>query len=571
MNDAQRWVLPKKKGKRDFFGGGNDDDNDTETADITSCPTLCEVSFAAHAAYLLNGLVGNGCHSSLDSSRPWLVYWCLHGLDVLGRLSEVSDAQALACVRFLARCVAPDGGFGGGPGQQAHTAPTYAAVLSLAILSGHESCGGEAIALLKSARRGIYEFHKRCKVHHAGPRGAGAGGIRVSRDGEVDTRGAYTALSVAALLNTLTPELGVGVADWLVQCQTYEGGLGGEPGPEAHGGYAFCGLAAAVLLKSAHRLNLPLLLKWAASRQMDVEGGFQGRTNKLVDGCYSFWVGALFPLLHALLQAPNHTFSSPPPAGDSSTAAAAAASPSPTPADAAASSGSSPVTVDFGWLFDTLALQRYVLVACQVTVGGLRDKPGKHADLYHTCYCLSGLSLAQHATNMANSPVLGKEENLLVSERKRGDEVWAHATRDIADVLFPCHLSHLSLCSIPSSTSATSMSIASCRSSRTSRSERPHARHAAATGRTLLAGDTHTATTTIPNTCARASCRPLCQRAAACKGRRARVLGVGCWLDSHDASHQFEMVGGGRARVGAGETEREALARLDWDSDHTHL
>lgn len=23
----------------------------------------------------------------------------------------------------------------------------------------------------------------------------------------------------------------------------------------------------------------------------------QGRTNKLVDGCYSFWVGAVFPLL----------------------------------------------------------------------------------------------------------------------------------------------------------------------------------------------------------------------------------------------------------------------------------
>jgi len=34
---------------------------------------------------------------------------------------------------------------------------------------------------------------------------------------------------------------------------------------------------------------------------MKFEGGFQGRTNKLVDGCYSFWQGALFPLLHFLL------------------------------------------------------------------------------------------------------------------------------------------------------------------------------------------------------------------------------------------------------------------------------
>ena len=31
------------------------------------------------------------------------------------------------------------------------------------------------------------------------------------------------------------------------------------------------------------------------------QGGFQGRTNKLVDGCYSFWQGGCFPLLHAAL------------------------------------------------------------------------------------------------------------------------------------------------------------------------------------------------------------------------------------------------------------------------------
>lgn len=27
----------------------------------------------------------------------------------------------------------------------------------------------------------------------------------------------------------------------------------------------------------------------------------QGRTNKLVDGCYSFWQGGMFPLLHGIL------------------------------------------------------------------------------------------------------------------------------------------------------------------------------------------------------------------------------------------------------------------------------
>ena len=43
------------------------------------------------------------------------------------------------------------------------------------------------------------------------------------------------------------------------------------------------------------------LSRWTANRQMKLEGGFQGRTNKLVDGCYSFWQGGVFPLLHNLL------------------------------------------------------------------------------------------------------------------------------------------------------------------------------------------------------------------------------------------------------------------------------
>ena len=39
----------------------------------------------------------------------------------------------------------------------------------------------------------------------------------------------------------------------------------------------------------------------------------------------------------------------------------------------------------------------------------MRDKPGKPADYYHTCYCLSGLASAQHASNVQ----LGPPENLL--------------------------------------------------------------------------------------------------------------------------------------------------------------
>lgn len=65
----------------------------------------------------------------------------------------------------------------------------------------------------------------------------------------VNERSAYTALSVATLLNIRTDELVEGTAEWLVSCQTFEGGISGSPtSAEAHGGYAFCILAALCLL-----------------------------------------------------------------------------------------------------------------------------------------------------------------------------------------------------------------------------------------------------------------------------------------------------------------------------------
>ncbi|NXU80439.1 FNTB farnesyltransferase, partial [Oreotrochilus melanogaster] len=116
-------------------------------------------------------------------------------------------------------------------------------------------------------------------------------------------RSAYCAAAVASLTNILTPELFAGTAEWIARCQNWEGGIGGVPGMEAHGGYTFCGLAALVILKQEQLLNLQNLLRWVTARQMRFEGGFQGRCNKLVDGCYSFWQAGLLPLLHRALHA----------------------------------------------------------------------------------------------------------------------------------------------------------------------------------------------------------------------------------------------------------------------------
>ncbi|MCO5548025.1 hypothetical protein L7F22_001481 [Adiantum nelumboides] len=124
--------------------------------------------------------------------------------------------------------------------------------------------------------------------------------LLMHKNGEIDVRGCYTAIAVAHILDLLLPPVIDGVAEYISSCQTHEGGIGGEPGAEAHGGYTYCGLAALVLINQAHHLDLPALLNWAVFRQGNVEGGFQGRVNKLVDGCYSFWQGGIFPILQML-------------------------------------------------------------------------------------------------------------------------------------------------------------------------------------------------------------------------------------------------------------------------------
>ena len=142
-------------------------------------------------------------------------------------------------------------------------------------------------------------------------------------------RGIYCLLIVALLLDLLTPELVNGTAAFIASCQTYEGGFSSASHPhisggilaaqrpslgEAHGGYTFCALASWVLLQpyisadeDAPQVDLRRLLRWLVHMQgLEVElGGFKGRTNKLVDGCYSWWVGGAFSLLEALGLSPN--------------------------------------------------------------------------------------------------------------------------------------------------------------------------------------------------------------------------------------------------------------------------
>lgn len=374
---------------------------------------LLELQRDKHIEFLTNGLRQLGpSFCVLDANRPWLCYWILHSIALLG--DSVDDELENNTIDFLSRCQDPNGGYGGGPGQMPHLATTYAAINALITLGGHRS--------LSSINRGkVYTFLRRMKD----PSGA----FRMHDAGEMDVRACYTAISVASVLNILDDELVKGVGNFILSCQTYEGGISGEPGSEAHGGYTFCGLATMVLIGEVNCLDLTSLIDWVVFRQ-GVEGGFQGRTNKLVDGCYSFWQGGVFALiqkLHSIIEEQLRLLDAGGSAIDSPQLASISCHSGKRGLhDTSGSAKFSNIGFNFlkepaemEPLFHSIALQQYIILCSQLQEGGFRDKPGKHRDYYHTCYCLSGLSVAQYSYSKdADSPplpraVFGPYSNLL--------------------------------------------------------------------------------------------------------------------------------------------------------------
>ena len=91
--------------------------------------------------------------------------------------------------------------------QLPHCAPTYSATLALLSIGTPEALAAVDRAL-------TYKFFMAMKQP--------SGGFTMHDDGEVDVRATYTAIAIASALNILTPELTVGVADYLLRCVCVE-------------------------------------------------------------------------------------------------------------------------------------------------------------------------------------------------------------------------------------------------------------------------------------------------------------------------------------------------------------
>lgn len=315
----------------------------------------------AHVVFLKKALHQYpAAYMAMDASRPWFFYWALQGLTALGQDVSEYKQQLIDTLRPLQNV---SGGFAGGHGQYSHCATTYACVLALVMVDGQHMID----------RTAMWHFLGQMKQED--------GGFRVADMAEQDIRGAYCAMTIIALLNLQLDlpadaparKAGLttfadGLGDWIGRCQTFEGGIAGAPTFEAHGAYAFCALACLCILDAPSRsiptyLDIDALTRWMAEIQTTPEGGFAGRTNKLVDACYSHWVGGSWALLEAAREKAQTS------------------------------------------CWNRAALIRYLLTCCQQPgkKGGMRDKPSARPDAYHTCYALAGMSAAEHSYDSSES------------------------------------------------------------------------------------------------------------------------------------------------------------------------
>ena len=391
--------MEKSKEKSNEKENKRETDRDQEVTELSVLKYFEEVGFSTKSSEDYNGEakyfrllhynfakklmseLPNG-YTSLDAGFPWLVYWITNIISMSKDNYEISHENKMQLVQILKELQHEDGGFCGSPKGYAHLISTYAAVMAIVNLGIPEAYDIIDIEKMKNFllkmknnefdinkppsytdKNGVYLITRDKDNDFISYHTAYPGTFQNHVNGESDLRSTYCAMVIASTLNLINyndienDPITKGVVGNIKNCQTFEGGLGPEPYCEAHGGYSFCGIATLVMLNKLKEIDTNSFLRWLVNRQMLKEGGFNGRTNKLVDSCYSFWQGSIFNMIYM---------------------------------------GDNKFTYDMELLYDQLSLQAYIIFACQNTkMGGLVDKPGKYPDLFHTNYASAGLILSQ--------------------------------------------------------------------------------------------------------------------------------------------------------------------------------
>ncbi|XP_066316148.1 geranylgeranyl transferase type-1 subunit beta-like [Miscanthus floridulus] len=301
-------------------------------------------------------------YASQEVNHLTLVYFAVGGLSLLRELDRINkDEIAKWVLSFQVHPEANDDigvglfyGFCGSRSTQfplpnvkdpcrdvSHLASTYSALAILKII-GYDLASIDFKALLLSLKK-LQQPDGSFMPTHIGA--------------ETDLRFVYCAAAICSMLDDWTGMDKLKAKEYILNCQSYDGGFGMVPGSESHGGGTFCAVAALHLmgfiqvdlasnLRDSTSIDICMLLEWCLQRQV-TNGGFQGRRNKPSDTCYAFWVGGVLKILGAY------------------------------------------------HLIDRCALRGFLLT-CQSPYGGFTKFPDDRIpDIYHSYYGLAALSLLE--------------------------------------------------------------------------------------------------------------------------------------------------------------------------------
>ncbi|KAK9459141.1 terpenoid cyclases/protein prenyltransferase alpha-alpha toroid [Lipomyces oligophaga] len=259
------------------------------------------------------------------------IYWGLMALEIM----DAGDALPREeMIEFVLSCRHENGGFGASPGHDPHILYTLSAIQILLIQDALDRIDADLVA--------SYICSLQDKT---------TGGVHGDQTGdEIDTRFVYIALQALSILDRLEKSVASRSfsvdksVEYIEACKNYDGGYGLAPGAESHSGQIFTCIAALAIAGRLDLVERDLLTWWLCERQVP-SGGLNGRPEKLPDVCYSWWVLSALAILGRL-----------------------------------------------DWI-DKDRLREFILEAQDDEAGGIADRKGDVADVFHTMFGIAGLSL----------------------------------------------------------------------------------------------------------------------------------------------------------------------------------
>ena len=357
----------------DDSSSSSSDDDDSNNDDTNS--TIQSLDKDKHIAYLLKLLTRlPKQYTPLDTSRMTALYFATVGLDLLNHTIPNTTRQDIIDYIYAMQIPASQldkypghCGFIGSPFLgQIFTSTSSSSSLdgdtnnnndnddtAFSYMQGHLAMTYTALAILSTLHEGFEKVDRKSIINGLKclqkDDGVFSATIHAS---ECDMRFVYCACAISYMLNDWSGINVDKVYDYIISCITYEGGISLIPGAEAHGGSTYCATASLALMNRLQCLDTTQrcnLIHWCHQRQSD---GYQGRTNKDSDSCYSFWIGGTLSIL---------------------------------------------LELDDADIDSTLA---FLLNQCQCKSGGFAKHPDAHPDILHSFYSLCFLSMTKHGTGM---------------------------------------------------------------------------------------------------------------------------------------------------------------------------